>query len=315
MTQTTTAATSTRAGHEPRPRRRGNVGRARRERTAWLFMTPSIVIIAAFMLWPLVQSAYLSFTEYNRIQAARWVGWRNYVELVQDEQVWNALGNTAVYAVVVTPVTVVLALLFAIFLNRQMVGRSFVRTAIFLPFIVSMAIISFAWTFLLDANIGLVTYWLSQVGIVTEQGWLTDPQLAMPAVMVVGVWKSVGFYMVMYLAGLQSIPTELYEAATVDGAGAWNRLRHITWPLLANQTMLVTIMAAIATIQVFDQIYVMTRGGPFFSTETLVMLIYRVGFQDLQLGYGAAVSWVLMILVFVLSMLQYGYFRRRAVTY
>ncbi|MCC6495320.1 MAG: sugar ABC transporter permease [Propionibacteriaceae bacterium] len=312
MTQSTT---TTRADRQPRQRRRVNVARVRRERTAWLFMAPSILIIGAFMLWPLLQSAYLSFTQYNRIQPARWVGARNYVELVQDEQVWNALGNTAWYAVVVTPVTVVLALLFAIFLNRPMVGREFVRTAIFMPFIVSMAIISFAWSFLLDANIGLVTYWLSKVGFVTEQGWLTDPQLAMPAVMVVGVWKSVGFYMVMYLAGLQSIPTELYEAATVDGAGAWNRFRHITWPLLANQTMLVSIMAAIATIQVFDQIYVMTRGGPFFSTETLVMLIYRVGFQDLQLGYGSAVSWVLMILVFALSMLQFGYFRKRAVTY
>ncbi len=313
MTQT---STTTRAPAPPRARRAGGgIGRARRERTAWLFMTPSIVIIGVFMLWPLVQSAYLSFTEYNRIQAARWVGLDNYVELFADEQVWNALGNTAVYALVVTPVTVVLALLFALLLNRPMIGRGFVRTAIFLPFIVSMAIISFAWTFLLDANIGLITHWLGQVGVVTEQGWLSDPQLAMPAVMIVGVWKSVGFYMVMYLAGLQSIPTELYEAATVDGAGPWSRFRHITWPLLANQTMLVTIMAAIATIQVFDQIYVMTRGGPFFSTETLVMLIYRVGFQDLQLGYGAAVSWVLMVLVFVLSMLQYGYFRRRAVTY
>lgn len=312
MTQSTS---TTGADVEPRQRRRRNLARVRRERTAWLFMAPSILIIGAFMLWPLLQSAYLSFTEYNRIQPARWVGARNYVELVQDEQVWNALGNTALYAVVVTPVTVFLALLFAIFLNRPMVGRDFVRTAIFMPFIVSMAIISFAWSFLLDANIGLITYWLSQVGFVTEQGWLTDPQLAMPAVMVVGVWKSVGFYMVMYLAGLQSIPTEIYEAATVDGAGPWNRFRHITWPLLANQTMLVSVMAAIATIQVFDQIYVMTRGGPFFSTETLVMLIYRVGFQDLQLGYGSAVAWVLMILVFALSMLQFGYFRKRAVTY
>ncbi|HEY3338478.1 MAG TPA: sugar ABC transporter permease [Propionicimonas sp.] len=312
MTQTTI---TTQKVAESRRRRRVNVARVRRERTAWLFMAPSILIIGAFMIWPLLQSAYLSFTQYNRIQPAKWVGWRNYVELVGDEQVWNALGNTAVYAVVVTPVTVFLALLFAIFLNRPMVGRDFIRTAIFMPFIVSMAIISFAWSFLLDANIGLVTYWLGKVGFVTEQGWLTDPQLAMPAVMVVGVWKSVGFYMVMYLAGLQSIPTEIYEAATVDGAGPWNRFRHITWPLLANQTMLVSIMAAIATIQVFDQIYVMTRGGPFFSTETLVMLIYRVGFQDLQLGYGSAVSWVLMILVFALSMLQFGYFRKRAVTY
>lgn len=302
-------------GTGARPRRRRNAARLRRERTAWLFMAPSLVVIAVFMVWPLIQSAYLSFTEYNRIQPARWIGLDNYVHLFQDDEVWNALGNTALYAVVVTPLTVILALLLALLLNQPMVARGFVRTAIFLPFIVSMAIISFAWSFLLDGNIGLITYWLGKVGIVAQQGWLVDPSLAMPAVMIVGVWKSVGFYMVMYLAGLQSIPGELYEAARIDGAGPWSRFRTITWPLLSNQTMLVTIMAVIATIQVFDQIQVMTHGGPFFTTETLVMLIYRVGFQNLELGYGAAVSWVLMVLVFVLWMLQFGYFRKRAVTY
>lgn len=312
MTQTAAAPGTDRS---PAPRQRGNAARRRRERAAWLFMAPALAVIAVFMVWPLIQSAYLSFTQYNRIQPARWIGVENYLRLVQDPEVWNALSNTALYAVVVTPLTVVLALAFALLLNRSMMARGFVRTAIFLPFIVSMAIISFAWSFLLDANIGLITYWLGKIGIVAEQGWLADPALAMPAVMMVGVWKSMGFYMVMYLAGLQSIPDELYEAARIDGAGAWRRFRHITWPLLANQTMLVTIMAVIATIQVFDQIQVMTHGGPFFTTETLVMLIYRVGFQNLELGYGAAVSWVLMVLVFILSMLQFGYFRKRAVTY
>ena len=137
----------------------------------------------------------------------------------------------------------------------------------------------------------------------------------MPAVMAVGVWKNVGFYMVMYLAGLQSIPQDLHEAATLDGAGGWQRFRNITWPLLSNQTMLIVILAAIATIQAFDQIFVMTRGGPYFKTETLVMLIYRVGFNELRLGYGAAISWTLLVLVFMLSMLQFAYFRKRAVTY
>ena len=267
------------------------------------------------MLWPMVQSLYLSFMDYDRIQPAQWAGLGNYTELFQDRAVRNAFGNTVLYAVVVTPATVGLALALAMFLNRAVMARSFIRTAVFLPFIVSLATVAIAWSFLLDPNIGLVSYWLDGLGIGSEQGWLSDPDLAMPAVMLVGIWKNVGFYMVMYLAGLQSIPTELYEAAELDGTRAWTRFRHVTWPLLSNQTMLISIMAAIATVQAFDQIYVMTHGGPYFKTETLVMLVYRVGFNEMRLGYGSAISWVLLAMVFVLSMLQFGYFRKRAVTY
>ncbi|GIG26990.1 carbohydrate ABC transporter permease [Cellulomonas denverensis] len=294
--------------------RRGR-GARRRERTAWLFLAPSLLTIAVFMLWPMIQSAYLSFMDYNRIQPARWVGLANYRELLTDPAVHNALGNTLVYAVVVTPLTVGLALALALMLNRAIFARGLIRTAVFLPFIVSLAIVAIAWAFLLDPNIGLISHWLDGIGIVSRQGWLSDPKLAMPAVMIVGIWKTVGFYMVMYLAGLQSIPTELYEAASLDGAGPWTRFRNVTWPLLSNQTMLISIMAAIATLQAFDQIYVMTHGGPYFQTETLVMLVYRVGFEELRLGYGSAISWVLLLGVFVLSMLQFGYFRKRAVTY
>ncbi|WP_344785371.1 sugar ABC transporter permease [Microbacterium kribbense] len=272
-------------------------------------------MVALFTLYPMVQAGYLSLTSYNLISAAKWVGFDNYVALATDPAFWNAFWNTILYALVVTPVTVVLALAFAVMLNRAFFGRTFARTAIFLPFIVSLGIIAIAWSFLLDPNIGLLSYWLSRIGIVTEQGWLTDPHLAMPAVMMVGVWKNVGFYMVIYLAGLQSIPTELYEAARLDGTSAGQRFRHVTLPLLSNQTLLVSVLALIATLQAFDQIYVMTHGGPYFKTETLVMLIYRKGFQELQFGYASAISFVLLLFVFVLSMVQYGFLRRRAVTY
>jgi multiple sugar transport system permease protein len=302
------------------PRRRAAFGRAgttqrrRRARAAWLFLTPSLCTLAVFVVWPMIQAAYLSFTDYNLMQAAHWVGLANYHRLLADPEAWNALENTLLYAVVSTPVSVVLALALALFLNRAMVLRGFLRSAVFLPFVVSLGVVSIAWAFLLDSEIGLLSHWLSAVGITTEQGWLEDPALAMPAVIVVGIWKNLGFYMVMYLAGLQSIPAELHSAARVDGADAWQRLRHITWPLLANQTMLITIMAAIGTLQAFDQIYVMTHGGPFFQTETLVVFTYRLGFERNEFGYAAAVSWVLLVLVFVLSMLQFGYFRKRAVT-
>lgn len=283
--------------------------------TAWYFLTPAILVLAAFTLYPMVQAVYLSLTDYNLIRAAEWVGLDNYAELFTDPAFWNAFQNTVVYAAVVTPVTVVLALLLAVFLDRQFVGRAFVRTDIFLPFILSLGIIAIAWTFLLDPNIGLLSYWASQVGIVAEQGVLSDPRWAMPAVMFVGVWKNVGFYMIIYLAGLQSITVELREAARLDGANAWQRFRNVTLPLLSNQTMLVSVMALIATLQAFDQIYVMTRGGPFFRTETLVMFIYREGFEELRFGYGAAISLVLLVFVFLLSMIQYVFFQRRQVRY
>jgi multiple sugar transport system permease protein len=295
------------------PARRGLSRRARQTRAAWLFLTPSLAVLTAFVVWPMIQAAYLSMTDYNLMQTARFVGLDNYRALWHDSAVRNALGNTLVYAAVSTPVSVVLALALALFLNRSMPLRGFLRSAVFLPFVMSLGVVSIAWAFLLDPNIGLLTEWLAKVGIVTQQGWLTDPSLAMPAVIMVGVWKNLGFYMVMYLAGLQEIPAELYDAARVDGATAWQRVRRITWPLLANQTMLITIMAAIGTLQAFDQIYVMTHGGPFFKTETLVMLTYRVGFEQNRFGYAAAISWVLLVLVFVLSMLQYAYFRKRAV--
>lgn len=312
---TVTAVAPPRSLASDRPRRRGRGPASRRQLTAWLFLAPALIVLVAFTLYPMAQAVYLSLTDYNLIKSAQFIGLDNYVELVDDPAFWNAFWNTVLYAAVVAPVTVILALLFAVMLNRAFFGRTFVRTAIFLPFIVSLGIIAIAWSFLLDPNIGLLSYWLGQLGIVTEQGWLTDPRFAMPSVMAVGVWKFVGFYMVIYLAGLQSIPGDLYEAARIDGTNAWQRFRHITLPLLSNQTLLVSVLALIATLQAFDQIYVMTRGGPFFKTETLVMLIYREGFQELRFGYASAISFVLLIFVFILSMVQYGWLRRRAVTY
>lgn len=280
-----------------------------------MFLAPTLVTLAVFVVWPMLQSLQFSFTDYNRIQAAEWVGLDNYRELLGDDAVWNALGNTILYTVLVTPTTIALALALALLLNRPLLLRGWTRTAVFIPFVLSLAVVAIAFSFLMDPNIGLVSYWLGKIGIVTEQGVLSNPATAMPMIMLVGVWKNVGFYMVMYLAGLQSIPGELSEAARLDGASPWQRFRNVTWPLLSNQTMLISIMAAIASLQAFDQIFVMTHGGPYFKTETLVMLIYRVGFTELRLGYGAAISWVLMLLVFVLSMVQLAYFRRKAVTY
>ena len=265
-------------------------------RAAWLFMAPSIIILAAFVVYPMTQAAYLSLTEYDVLTPARFIGLDNYRELVGDPAFRRALVNTLYYAAVTTPVSVALALGCAVLLNRRFPLRGLGRTAVFLPVVVGLAVVAIAWSFLLDPDIGLLSYWLSKIGMTSEQGWLRDPDLAMPAVMLVGIWKNIGFYMVIYLAGLQSIPGELYEAARLDGARGWGQF-----------------LCATATLQAFDQIYVMTRGGPFFRTETLVMLIYRQGFSEFRFGYAAAISWVLVALILVLSLVQLLWFRRRRV--
>ena len=277
-------------------------------------MAPSLILLGLFILWPMIQALRISFFEYSVIGAGEWLGLGNYRELLSDPQFSNALWNTIYYAAVATPLSVGLALALALLLNAHLPGRSFFRSSIFLPVVTSLAIVAIAWTFLLNPDIGLVNYWLGKVGLNTGN-WLRDPSWAMPAMIMVGVWKNVGFYMVMYLAGLQSIPRDLYEAAALDRAGPWQRFRNVTWPLLSNTTMFVFIIAAIAALQAFDQIYVMTRGGPFFQTETLVMMIYRLGFQEFQMGYATAISWVLVLLVFALSLLQIKYFNKRLVTY
>jgi ABC-type sugar transport system permease subunit len=296
------------------PRRRSAPIAGRRQtRAAWLFMAPSLIVLAVFVVYPMTQALYLSFTDYDVLTPAKWIGLANYRELLGDEAFRRALLNTLYYAAVTTPVSVGLALGTAILLNRKFPLRSLTRVAVFLPVVIGLGVVAIAWSFLLDPDIGLLSYWLSKVGVNSHNGWLRDPQLAMPAVMLVGIWKNFGFYMVIYLAGLQSIPRDLYEAATLEGASGWKRFRNITWPLLANQTMLVLILCATATLQAFDQIYVMTHGGPYFHTETLVMLIFRQGFSEFRFGYAAAISWVLVLMILVLSLAQLLYFRRRTV--
>lgn len=288
---------------------------SKQARAAWLFLAPSLIVLGVFTLYPMIQAGYLSFTSYNLLGAPEWIGLDNYRQLLHDPDAGNALLNTVYYSVVATVLSVVLALFVAVILNQKFAMQAFARTAIFLPFIVSTGIISLAWTYLLNPQVGLLSQWLGDIGLAPAQGFLQTPGFAMPAVIAVGIWKNLGFYVVMYLAGLQSVPRELYEAAETDGAGPIRRFFQLTWPLIGNQTMLVAIVATINNVQVFDQIYVMTNGGPVRSTETLVMLLYRDGFTQLQFGYASALSWLLMAVLIVLALGQFLYFRRRAVTY
>ncbi|MFT4136329.1 carbohydrate ABC transporter permease [Microbacterium sp.] len=310
MTSSTRSLTRTRPyrppaplGGRPRAQRRGPI--------ALLFLLPALVVLIAFVGWPMLSALRLSFTNASGFGVEEWVGLENYARVFSDPRILATLGNTAFYTALFTPTALVAALLLALLLgNRRLVGRGFFRTAFFLPFIVSLAVAAFAWTYLLDPQVGLLNHWLRSVGIQLGDV-LQDPTLAMPTVVLVAIWKSFGFYMVIFIAGLQEIPESLYEAAKIDGAGAWRRFTNVTLPQLSNTLAFVVTFAMIAALQAFDQIYVMTGGGPYRSTQTVVMEIYQEGFKKLDLGGATALSYVLLAVTLILSLVQFRFFGRR----
>ena len=291
-----------------RPRNRG--GR-RRALTALAFLAPALLILGAFVGWPMISALRLSFTDASGFGAENWVGLDNYLRVFTDPDILEAVVNTLWYTVLFTPTAVIGALLLALALNSpRLPFRGAFRTALFIPFVVSLAVAAFAWSYLLDPRLGLLNYWLQGFGVQLGDV-LEDPVLAMPAVALVAVWKNFGFYMVIFLAGLQDIPASLYEAARVDGAGPIRRFTNITLPLLSNTLAFVLIFALIASFQAFDQIYVMTGGGPYGRTQTIVMEIYQSGFRKLELGFASALSYVLLLGTLVLSLAQFLFFSRR----
>lgn len=291
---------------------RRRTGRGLRQgRSATAFLLPALTILSVFVAWPILSALRLSFTDASGFGQTHWVGLDNYKRIIEDPKILDAVQNTVVYAALFTPLTVGLALALAMLLNNpRLPFRGMFRTSLFLPFVISLAVAAIAWSYLIDPQRGLLTYWLRGINIELGDA-LQDPQLAMPAVVLVAVWKNFGFYMVIYLAGLQEIPGTLYEAAQIDGAGVWARFRHITIPQLANTHAFVFIFAMIAALQAFDQIYVMTRGGPYGSTQTVVMEIYDTGFKRLDLGMASALSYLLLIATLLLSLAQFAFFRRK----
>jgi multiple sugar transport system permease protein len=309
-----TTTTTTRRYRPPAPlggRRSSRSGQRRRNLTALAFLTPALVVLGAFVAWPMLSALRLSFTDASGFGQEEFVGLDNYVTVFTDPDVRDAMINTLWYTVLFTPVAVLVALVLALALNHpRLPFRSFLRTALFLPFVVSLAVAALAWSYLIDPQVGLLNHWLSGAGI-RLGNVLEDPVLAMPAVAFVAVWKNFGFYLVIFLAGLQDIPGSLYEAARVDGAGPWMRFINITVPLLSNTLAFVLIFAMIAALQAFDQIYVMTGGGPYGHTQTIVMEIYQSGFRRLEIGFASALSYVLLAVTLLLSIVQFVFFGRR----
>lgn len=284
----------------------------RQARAGYLFMLPSMIILAIFVFWPILQSVLLSLHYWKfGVAEQKWAGLSNYERLLNDSRVGGAFRNTLYYTAVTVPLGMALSLLLALGLNEKLPLRGLLRAGFFLPVISSFAIMAITWSFLLDPDIGLLSYWFRQIGL-PSRSWLRDPDWAMPAVILVSLWKNVGFNMVIFLAGLQGISDNLYEAAKMDGASSWQRFRYVTLPMLRPTTLFVLVISVIGAFQVFDPVYVMTpNGGPLFSTETIVSYIFYQGIQLIDLSYAATIGVFLFVIVFTLTLIQIRVLRYR----
>jgi multiple sugar transport system permease protein len=296
--------------------------RARREeRTAYLFLTPGLILFLVFMVIPMIAAAYLSFCRYDVIHSPSWIGMKNYARIWKDIAnggvFYLSLRNTMQYAIGTIPVGMALALGLALLVNAGLRGSSLYRTTYYLPVVTSMVAVAMVWMWIYDPSYGLLNYLLGKVsaGRANPQAWLGSPKLAMMAIVAMSIWKGLGYNMVIYLAGLQGIPEHLYEAAMIDGATRWQRFRAITWPLLRPTTAFILVISTIGASQVFSQVYVMTNGGPNNASTTIVHQIFQNAFSFMKMGYASAMAFVLFGLIFLLSLITLRLTRAGQVEY
>jgi multiple sugar transport system permease protein len=268
------------------------------------FLGPALVVLGAFSVFPALYSLYLSLHRWRGFGTDHpFVGLENYARLAADPAFWASLRVTVLYAGGATALALALGLGYALLLNGPVAGRTLYRILFFLPVITPSVAAGTVWRYLFDPTQGVVNWLLGLVGV-SGPRWLTDPAWALAAVVVVGVWKRVGFNLIVYLAALQGIPRELHEAARVDGATPWNALRFVTVPLLGPTTFFIVVTSLIEGFQVFDLVYVMTQGGPLGSTDVLGFFLYRNAFSYLDLGYASAIAYALFVLIFAVTLLQ-----------
>ena len=281
-------------------------------RAGYLFLLPALAHFAIFIAFPFGYAFYLSFHEWNILEPAKpFVGFDNYSRLFRDDRFHEATLNTLYYTAVSVPLTIVLGLVVALLLNNQIRARGIFRTMFYLPVITPLVIASIIWKWVYNGDYGLLNYYLMQINVIDEPVlWLSDPNLAMPSVIITSVWKGVGFAMVVYLAGLQSIPEDYYDAAKIDGASGWQRLKDITVPLLSSTTLFLFVISMLGSFQVFTQIFIMTNGGPLGKTRTIVWYIYTTAFKDFNMGYAAAMAFALFAMMLVFTLVQFRFMRR-----
>ena len=279
------------------------------DRAAWWFAAPALLVIAVFFFLPVVAAFLISLTDFDIYALAdlanlRFVGIGNYLKLLQTPLFWQALGNTLYFVVAGVPLSMAASLGAALLLHSRLARfKPFFRTALFAPVVTTLVAVAVIWRYLLNTRYGLLNYALGGLGI-DPIDWLGDPHWAMPAIILFAVWKNFGYNMIIFLAGLQSIPEELYEAARIDGASVWRQFASVTLPMLSPVVMLVGILTIAGYFQLFAEPYVMTQGGPLQSTVSVLYFMYEEGFKWWNLGSASAVAFVLFLLIFAVTALQ-----------
>ncbi|MFH0702786.1 MAG: sugar ABC transporter permease [bacterium] len=268
---------------------------------------PAGMILILFFFIPFFESFLLSFQSYRHdIYKPEWVGLGNYIELLNSPVFWKTILNTFIYLAGVVPILVILSLIVAIIINQKLIGITIYRAIIYIPVIISIVVAGIAWKWLYASN-GIINYLMNLVYL-PKIGWLTDPNIAIYSVMAVTVWKGIGYYMVIYMAALTSIPKDLYEAAEIDGANEIQKHLTVTIPHLKPTIALVSIISSISAMKVFVEIYIMTQGGPMNASKTIVYYIYQRAFENLDLGYASAAGVILLVIIMILSIINMRFF-------
>ena len=288
-----------------KPRKASRRMRRRAILVGWSFILPNFVGFALFTLIPVIAAFVLAFMNWDAYNPPTFAGFKNFVRLFADDSFHVALGNTLLYALGHVPLTLAFSLGLAILLNQKLRGIAFFRVAIFFPYITSLVAIAIVWNMLFDPTNGPINQFLHAIGIANAPGWTSSTAWALPAVIITSVWRDMGYYMVLFLAGLQAIPNEYYEAAEMDGAGRWRKFWSITLPSLRPTTFLVLVLLSVSSFKVFDLIFVMTQGGPGRATLVLSQLIYQDGIINGQFGYSSAISLVLFLIVLIVTVFQF----------
>lgn len=278
-------------------------------RTAWLFLAPALMVIGVFFALPVLGALVLSFTDYDLYALAdphnvRFVGLHNYLALLQRPLFWAALGHTVYFVAVAVPLSMAVSLGGALLLNSPLArAQAFFRTALFAPVVTTVVAVAIIWRYLFNTKYGVVNALLDTLGL-HPVDWLGDPRWAMPTIILFAVWKNFGYNMIIFLAGLQAIPSTLYEAARIDGASPWRQFRHITWPMLRPTLLMVAILTVSGYFQLFAEPYVITEGGPLQSTVSVLYLMYDEGFTWWNLGSASAVAFALFVMMFAVTALM-----------